>query len=42
MLLHFEINAAAHARCMELLEAGACIAPFNNEGFIVACIKVIM
>jgi len=26
---------------MELLEAGACIAPFNNEGFIVACIKVI-
>src|SRR5579862_3106981 len=25
-------NAAAHARCIELLEAGACIVPFNIDG----------
>jgi hypothetical protein len=40
MLLPFETNAAAHARCIELLEAGACMVPSNEDGFIVACINI--
>jgi len=39
MLLLPETKAAAHARCIELLEAGACTVPFNDDGFIVACIN---
>jgi len=29
-------SAAAHALCIELLEAGACITPFKRDGLIVA------
>jgi hypothetical protein len=32
-------NAAAHARCIELLEAGARIDPFNAEGCTVVIIS---
>ena len=36
MLLPFATNAAAQARCIELLEAAAWIVPFNCDGRIVA------
>jgi hypothetical protein len=34
------INAAAHARCIELLEAGAGIVPRTEDGETVICILI--
>jgi hypothetical protein len=34
----FDSNAAAHARCIELFDAGACTFPPTDEGFIVTTI----
>jgi len=34
--LPFDTNAAAQARCIELLEVGAWRTPFNADGFIIA------
>jgi hypothetical protein len=38
-LVPFVTRAAAQARCIELLEAGACTIPFTWEGNIVAFIN---
>ena len=37
-VLPFRNNAAAHARCIELLEAGAWMLPFNLELLMVTSI----